>query len=178
MNFNDVIKERRSIRKYNATKTIDKGDVEKIIEAANLSPSWKNKQTSRYHVVISKEKRDLLRSCMHERNAMNVQDAPVLIITTFVKDIVGFNRDGQADNELGNGWGIYDLGLHNETFVLKAKEMGYDTLIMGLRDADKIRTEFKIPENEIIVSIIGLGYAAEEAKMPPRKSVEEIAKFY
>ena len=28
-----------------------------------------------------------------------------LIITTFVHDRAGFQKDGSADNELGNGWG-------------------------------------------------------------------------
>jgi hypothetical protein len=29
-----------------------------------------------------------------------------------------------------------------------------------------------------IVSVIAVGYAAKEAKMPKRKTVDEIAKFY
>lgn len=178
MNFNKVIAERRSVRKYDKDKKIEKSAVEELIKAANLAPSWKNKQTYRYHVVMSENKRAILKKCMHERNAMNVEDAPVLVITTFVKDIAGFNRDRVPDNELGNGWGLYDLCLHNEIFVLKAKEMGFDTLIMGLRDADAIRKEFEIPEEEVIVSIIGLGVGKEDSKMPPRKNVEEISKFY
>lgn len=178
MDFDKVIAERRSIRSYDSDKKVTKEQVEEIINAANLAPSWKNKQTSRYHVVMSQEKKDILKSCMPEYNAKNVQDAPAIVITTYVKNIVGFDKEGNPDNELGNGWGIYDLGLHNQTFVLKAKEMGLDTLIMGLRDADKIREAFNIPEEEVIVSVIGLGYAAVEGKMPPRKPVEEISKFY
>ena len=34
-------------------------------------------------------------------------------LTTFVKDKAGFQNDKTADNELGNGWGCYDLGLQN-----------------------------------------------------------------
>lgn len=178
MEFNKVIEERRSIRNYDADKKLTKEQVEEIIKAANFAPSWKNKQTSRYHVIMSDAKKELLKSCLPEYNVKNIQDAPVIIITTFVKNIVGFDRNGEPDNELGNGWGIYDLGLNNQTFVLKAKEMGFDTLIMGLRDADKIREVLNIPEEEVIVSVIGLGYAAAEGKMPPRKDVKEISKFY
>ena len=45
-----------------------------------------------------------------------------LIITTFVQNRSGFQKDGTPDNELGNGWGCYDLGLQNENLVLKAWE--------------------------------------------------------
>lgn len=71
MNFNKVIAERRSVRKYDKDKKIEKSAVEELIKAANLAPSWKNKQTSRYHVVMSENKRAILKKCMHERNAMN-----------------------------------------------------------------------------------------------------------
>ena len=33
----------------------------------------------------------------------------------------------------------YDLGLQNENLVLKAWELGYGTVIMGLRTGDKLR---------------------------------------
>ena len=32
-------------------------------------------------------------------------------------------------------------GLHNENLILKARDLGLDTLIMGIRDADKIRAD-------------------------------------
>lgn len=47
---------------------------------------------------------------------------------------------------MGNGWGCYDLGLQNENFVLKAAELGYGTLIMGLRDGEQLRKVLDIPE--------------------------------
>ena len=36
-------------------------------------------------------------------NAVNCKDAPVLIVTCFVKDRSGYERDGTLTNELGNG---------------------------------------------------------------------------
>jgi nitroreductase len=116
--------------------------------------------------------------CLPPFPARNAADAPVLIVTTFVEKDSGFNPDGEPTNELGNGWGFYDLGLHNENMILKARDLGLDTLVMGIRDADKIRAMLHIPAEEIVVSVIAVGYAAHEAKMPPRKSVDEILKFF
>ena len=54
-----------------------------------------------------------------------------LIVTTYVKNVVGFNGETPV-NEIGNGWGAYDLGLHDAYLVLAAANAGYDTLIMGI----------------------------------------------
>ncbi len=51
-----------------------------------------------------------------------------------------FRKTEHRDNELGNGWGCYDLGLQNENLILKAKELGYGTLIMGLRATSSVRS--------------------------------------
>ena len=90
----------------------------------------------------------------------------------------GTTREGQPDNEVGNGWGFYDLGLHNENFVLKAKEIGLDTLIMGIRDEKKIREVLQIPDAETIVAVIALGYGEQEPEMPKRKKPEDIVTYY
>ena len=150
-----------------------------MIEAAILSPSWKNSQTARYHVVSSPEMLKKIKTdCLPDFNQKNCQDAPVLIICTFVKNRAGFERDGQPSNEVGQGWGFYDCGLHNETLILKAKDLGLDTLVMGIRDSEKIREALNIPENEEIVSVISVGYRAVDPEMPKRKSMADITKFY
>ena len=59
-------------------------------------------------------------------------------------------------------WGCYDLGLQNENLILKATDLGLSTLIMGLREADRLREILNIPETETIVSVIAIGIAAEE----------------
>ena len=79
---------------------------------------------------------------------------------------------------MGNGWGCYDLGLQNENLVLKAVDLGLSTLIMGLREAGRLREILHIPETETIVSVIAVGKAAEEPIRPHRKELSEIAKFF
>ena len=111
------------------------------------------------------------------RNAEKSENA-ALILTTFVHDRAGFQKDGTADNELGNGWGCYDLGLQNENLILKAADMGLSTLIMGLREADKLRELLDIPDTETIVAVIAVGKADESPNRPPRKELDEIARFF
>ena len=150
-----------------------------IIKAAVEAESWKNSQTARYHIITSKELLiEFKKTCLPEFNQENCNDAPVLIVSTFIKNRSGFERDGTASNELGNGWGCYDLGIHNQNLILKATELGIGSLIMGIRDEKKIRTLLNIPASEIIVSVIALGISDIEPERPKRKNIDEICKFY
>lgn len=181
MEFTNVLSTRRSIRKYDGTRMLTKEQVEELVKAANLAPTWKNSQTGRFHVILSEDMKLKFREeCFAPYNAGNTEGAAAIIVATFVAGTAGFDKDGNLDNELGNGWGIYDLGLQTENLLLKATDMGLGTLVMGLRDADKIRELLNIPEEEKIVSVISVGYLAEglEPKMPPRKEISEISKIY
>ncbi|MCI9049633.1 MAG: nitroreductase [Coprobacillus sp.] len=177
MELQKVLESRRSIRKY-LKKPVEKKDLEKIIEAAILAPSWKNSQVTRYYVVQSDDMLQQVKQCLPEFNQNNVKDAPILIISTIILNRSGYERNGEACNELENGWGYYDCGLHNMNLILKATELGLSTLIMGIRDAKKISELLNIPVSESIVSVIGVGYQDIEPSMPKRKTVEEITKFY
>lgn len=179
MELEVVLKERRSVRKYQADRKVDKAVVEELIQAAILAPSWKNSQTARYYCVMSEEMlKKVKEECLPEFNRASCADAPVLLVTTFVRDRSGFGRDGKPDNEVGNGWGYYDLGLHNENLLLKAKDLGLDTLVMGIRDGERLGKLLEIDSNQIVVAVIALGYGNAAPEMPKRKAVDEIARFY
>ena len=111
------------------------------------------------------------------RNKQNIADAPVVIVSTFEKGKSGF-FNGEATNEIGEGWGAYDNGLSNAYLILKARAMGFDTLIMGMRDADALRALFDIPSNETIMAVISLGYRAQQPSRPERRPLDDIVKFF
>ena len=180
MELQAVMEKRRSIRNYNPERKVTKEQLEELIKAASYAPSWKNLQTSRYYCVLSENAvKELREKCLPEFNQANSDGAGAYIVTTFVKGMVGFDKNtGSPVNEAGDGWGYYDLGLQNENLVLKAVDLGLSTLIMGLREADRLREILNIPESETIVAVIAVGKAAEEPIHPQRKPIEEIAKFF
>lgn len=179
MELQTVIETRRSMRSYDAEKKVTKEQIEEIVKAATYAPSWKNSETARYYAILQGEKcEEFATECLPQFNINNSKGA-ALVVTTFVKEVAGFDvNTGTPTNECGDGWGYYDLGLHNEIFLLKAKEMGLDTLVMGIRDGEKIREKLNIPKEETVVAVIALGYGAKEANMPPRKNVNDILKIY
>lgn len=167
---------RRSIRSYDGTKKITKDEITTLIKTTQEAPSWANTQTTRYYVVISDEKLPALMNILPQFNKANSEGASALIVSTYVKDKSGFSA-GRPSNEIGNGWGAYDNGQSNAYLILKAREMGFGTLIMGARDAEPIRQLLNIPESETIMAVIALGYVKRDSPRPPRKDVEEVLMF-
>lgn len=177
MEFQNLVESRRSIRSYQENVTITNEEFETMIECALEAPSWKNTETARYYVVNTPEKiEEVCTSCLPEFNQKNCKNASI-VVTTFEMNRSGFERDGSPTNEIGQEWGAYDLGLSNAYFVLKAKEMGYDTLIMGIRDAAKLREKLNIPDSQEVVSVIAVGKRTEDAQRPVRKTLDRVATF-
>lgn len=174
--FDEVLTSRRSVRSYDASKKISEAEVRELLTAAQDAPSWANQQPTKYYVAISQEKLAAVQDLVGA-NKERIANAPVLIVSTFERGKSGFFQ-GEQTNEVGDGWGAYDNGLSNCYLILKARAMGFDTLIMGMRDADKLRKLFSIPENETVMAVISLGYRAEEPKRPNHRDLDEIVKFF
>ncbi|MBO7602081.1 MAG: nitroreductase family protein [Bacteroidaceae bacterium] len=170
--FDQLVSERRSVRSYDATKKVTEDEVRTLIATAQEAPSWANVQGTSYYAVMSQDKLQALQPIMGS-NAKNIADVNVVLVTTFKQGASGF-FDGQASNELGDGWGAFDNGLSNAFLILKAKDMGFDTLIMGLRDADGLRRLLDIPNDEVVTSVIALGYGKAVPNRPMRKQLHEI----
>ena len=174
--FDEVLNSRRSIRNYDATKKITEQEVRTLLTAAQEAPSWANQQPTKYYVAISPEKLAAVQDFVGS-NKDRIKNAPVLIVSTYERGKSGFFR-GNPANEVGDGWGAYDNGLSNCYLVLQARAMGFDTLIMGMRDADKLRALFAIPENETVMAVIALGYRAAEPVQPRHRPFDDVVKFY
>ena len=179
MELIQAVQTRRSIRAYQENETVTADQVRELIACAIQAPSWKNSQTGRYYVILTPDKiKEIATECLPEFNANNCANAKALIVTAFETKRSGFTREGVAENELGDEWGAYDLGLANENLVLRARDMSLDTLIMGIRDGDKLREKLGIPESQRVVSVISVGVRASDAEMPKRKAVDDITKFF
>ena len=175
-NFDEVLMTRRSIRSHDATKTISKEEVRELLAAVQEAPSWANQQPTKYYVAISPEKLEAAQNAIYG-NKERVAGAPVLIVSTFERGKSGFFR-GEATNEIGDGWGAYDNGLSNCYLILKARAMGFDTLIMGMRDSEALRTIFNIPSEETVMAVISLGYRDQEPNQPEHLPLDEVVKFF
>ena len=173
--FNELIEARRSVRKY-AKAEISKDEMAKIVEEALNAPSWKNTETTRYYAAIGDDvKAKIWSDALPGFNAASSANAAALVAVAFVPGQSGYMGDAPA-NELGEMWGAYDCGLASSYFILAAKNRGWDTLIMGIRDTAKVKSILGIPEKEVLMSVIAVGKSAQPYFKNPRKPVTEVLK--
>ena len=173
MELNKCIYERRSIRKYKDAE-ITKEEIEELVKSAQMAPSWKNSQTARFFVAHTQEYKEKMIDALPSFNKDRAKDASCIIVSAIVKGISGYNGEGEAITHLGNGFECFDNGLAVENLCLKAYEMGYGTLIMGLYKEGVIREIFDIPENMAIATVIAVGKADICPDVPQRKELSEV----
>lgn len=177
MDFKQITENRKSIRSYEECN-ITKEEIKEMIQCAQLAPSWKNSQTTRFYVITSKEALEKMKTIgLSSFNAQRTINVSVYIVVAFEKNISGFNEDGSPTNEMGQGWGYFDAGIATNQLLLKATEMGYGTLVMGIRDEQKIREFVQIPSSQIITAVISVGKSKVIPERNPRKEVDDVLKW-
>lgn len=175
MNFDELKEARRSVRQY-AKSEITKDELEKIVADALNAPSWKNTEATRYYAAATDSAKERMwKEALPGFNAASSANAAALVAVTFVPGESGFNG-GKAVDDLGSMWGAYDCGLASSYFILAAKNRGWDTLIMGMRDVAKVKAILGIPEGETLMSVIAVGKSAQKYMKRPRKPVAEVLK--
>ena len=175
MDFSELIEARRSVRKY-AKSEISSKELETVVEEALNAPSWKNSETTRYYAASSEAARKRMwDEALPGFNTASSSNA-ALVAVTFVPGESGYINDAPSD-QLGDMWGAYDCGLASSYFILAAKNHGWDSLIMGIRNEKKVREILSIPEKEILLSVIAVGKSAQKYMKVPRKSVSEVLKI-
>ena len=179
MEFTEVIKGRRSIRKYE-DKPIDEAVLREIAEMAAYAPSWKNVQPTSYIAITDSEtKAKIAESCgrAYEFNGKTTDRAAAVIAVVTQKGISGFEKDGSFSTSKEDRWEVFDAGIATQTFCLSAYEKGVGTCIIGIFNEDEIKEILGLSDDYGIAAIIAAGYPEKEPAMPPRKSVDELIKI-
>lgn len=171
----DIIKKRRSIRKYK-DKPLQKDTIDLILEAAKYAPTARNLQQLEYKVITNK---DLIkkisdrisallkkeRPAFQARERPNIfYDAPLLIIITGPKE---------------NDWIYSDAALAVQNIMLYATSINLGTCFIGLArfvEKDKeLMHELNISDDRKVAAAVICGYPDEE---PPEKEKRMNAEFF
>ncbi len=177
MEIKNCIETRRSTREY-TFEPISREAIEEIIKAGQMAPSWKNSQTPRYYVALSRGAIDEVANCLPDFNKERTQGVGAYIVTTVKKGLSGCNSQGEYFSHLGNGYECFDNGLATENMLLYAHSLGYSTLIMGLFDESALRKYLDVADDEDIVVVIALGKSDLKPQAPERKPLDEILKIF
>ncbi|WP_286034581.1 nitroreductase family protein [Megamonas hypermegale] len=155
MEFTEVVKNRYSCKKFNDSK-ITAQQLNEILEAGRLAPTAKNLQEQHIYVVQSEEglaKIDKVTPCRY--------GATTVLVIAFDKNNV-FTYPGGKRNS-----GIEDASIVATHMILAAHNAGVDSCWINFFDPEILAKELNLPENEEILMLLDLGFAAEGTKALP-----------
>jgi len=155
----DIIKERKSVRKY-LPKPIPRKDIIKCIEAARLAPSAENVQPWRFIIIDDPEiKKEFVKEVCNGiyKPSSFIKNASAIVVVVAKLDLVA-NFIGKGIQ--GTSYYLIDIGIAGEHLVLQAQEFGIGTCWIGWFNAKKAKKFFKLPPRHRVASLISMGYPA------------------
>lgn len=186
----EAIQARRSIRDFK-TDPLPEGAIERILEAAILSPSACNRQPWRF-AVVSGAKRDemieVMQQAIEDRNAKGVEtgsakwtiqpmsQAPV---TIFVHNPQGSHpamarEIDQCWNEIAD---VQSIGAAIQNMILAATDLGLGSLwIADVWETYEELNEW-LGEDAQMVAAVSFGLPNMEPPAASRKPMEEVARY-
>lgn len=170
MEFKDVIKARYSCKKYDSAQQVPAEKIAAILEAGRLAPTAKNTQEQHVYVIQSDEglaKVDSLTPCRY--------GAPTVLLVAFDTTAAYPYPGGERDS------GIEDASIVATHLALAAADEGVDSCWVNNINPAEAKKAFELPENEEVLMLLDLGYAAEGTEPLPnhfkRKPLEETVSY-
>ena len=171
----DIIKGRRSIRKYQ-DKEVDEASINKILESVQWSPSWANTQCWEVIVVKDPAIKEQLQGTLVKNPATKAMvQAPVVLVLCGKLQSSGY-YNGQVTTKFGD-WFMFDLGLATQNMCLTAYDLGLGAVIVGLFDHNKVKEILGVPDDYEVVTMIPLGHPAKEPEAPRRRAINDFTHF-
>lgn len=201
--LSEIIMERHSVRKYNASYKIPKEEIEEMLKGATLAPSSSNLQPWRFIVIADQASKKELRSIAYNQEQVEMASAVIAVLgdTKMYEKAgkvyqsafeLGFmtnentkkmientvNLYSKASNETRKNIATFDAGLVSMQIMLLAKEKGYDTVPMGGFNKEKFMEKYNVPERFFPIVLIPVGKAAAPAHSTTRLPLEDVLLNY
>ncbi|MFH1054358.1 MAG: nitroreductase family protein [Candidatus Woesearchaeota archaeon] len=159
----DLIKERRTIRKFHQ-KPVPKDILKNCIDAGRLAPSSANRQPLEF-ITVTKDLEPIF-GCTRWAGYLN-DGTPKQGEKPTVYIIIISNKKISEDAR-------YDVGLAAENITLTALEKGVASCIIASLEKPILMDTLKIPSHYEIELVIALGYPAQESKEAEIKDNNDI----
>ncbi|MDE5954453.1 MAG: nitroreductase family protein [Duncaniella sp.] len=179
MDTSNYFSTRRTIRKYDSSRQVSIGLIDKMLEDAARAANTGNMQT--YSVVVSTDPEEIARLAPAHFNQPAITGAKAVL--TFCIDFNRFNRwcringtEPGLNNLQGFTWGVIDTSLFAQQFVTIAEMNGLGTCYLGTTtyNAGKIAEELGLPADVVPVITVTVGYPAESPELQERLPISSI----
>ena len=149
MEFNELVRARYSCKKFDGRAVSDE-QLDAILAAGRLAPTAKNLQEQHIYVARSDEalaKIDAATPCRY--------GAKTVLVVAFDRNNVFTYPGGKRDS------GVEDASIVATHLMLAAYNAGVDSCWVNFFDPDALAQTLGLPENEDILMLLDLGFAAE-----------------
>jgi nitroreductase len=161
----EAIKRRRSIRKYEQ-KVVEKEKLSKVLEAARLAPSAKNRQPYAFVVTSDNETIEKISSACNQK-----WDAPTIIVVCAFPEEAWIRDDGEE-------YWKADAAIAMNNISLQACAEGLGTCWIAAFKEEKIKDILGIGPEARVVAMTPLGYPAEKkGPVTNRKTIDELVHY-
>ena len=164
MDVFDAVQKRKSTRAYEPTP-IPEDVMNRVLEAARLSPSAVNRQPWLFILVTDTEKKKALSKGAF---AGFLQEAPTIIVCC-------------GDEKASPRWYAVNTAIATQTMVLTATAEGLGTCWVGSFDEAEVKRLLEVPAHLRVVALLPIGYPREKLDLlkainsiKGRKRIEEI----
>lgn len=202
--FQDIVLNRKSIRRYDENVKISREEMLTMLDEANRAPSSVNLQPWRYVVVDTNEGKEQLRPFIRFNQLQNDTSAAMILIFgdrknyEYGKEIYGAalnaglmpqevhdrqlatiipHYQNLSLNEMDNVI-LRDASLAAMQLMLVARAHGYDTSAIGGFEAENLAETFDLEKERYLpVLILSIGKAAESGYQSVRLSADKLTTF-
>ena len=168
VSFEKLVKSRYSVRKFDP-RPVEGEKLRKILEAGRLAPTAVNYQPQRI-LVVQGEDLEKIQGC-----TPCLYGQPAVLV-------VCYDRNESWKSRTGREIGDVDGTIVLTQMMYQAEDLGIGSLIVGIYKEPLLRERFNIPAHYEIVSLLMLGYPAQDSEPHPqlhweRKPLEETVFF-
>jgi nitroreductase len=167
MDFFDVVKERHSIRAYQA-QPIEPERLQRILEAINRAPSAGDLQSYEVYLVYDAQHKTALVKAAYDQEFL--AQAPIVLV--FCAHAA---RSAERYGERGiNLYCVQDATIACTFAMLAATALGLSTVWVGAFDEDEVQRVIHAPEAHRPIAMLPVGYPAGSPRPRPRRRLNEL----
>lgn len=171
MNLEQIIKARRSVRKFEKGKAVTEEQLNRILEAAIWAPSAGNTQCWRFYVVRNEKiKEELAVKAGHQPF---ICDAALVIVVCADLDHIGRSYGSRGRDT----YSVQDTAAAIENILLTVTDLGLASCWIGAFDESKAASILKLPDGQRPLAMLPIGVPADTPSAPKRKAMADVVKF-
>ncbi len=160
MEFFEVVKARRSIRRYRPGEPVKPEHLKAILDAARLAPSAKSLQP--WYLVVVRDRERKLALAKAAQGQMFIADAGVVLVCL-------------SDPGRSPKWHDKDAMIALEHVALAATALGYGSCWIGAFDPEAVRQVVGAPRELEVVALMAIGVPDESPPPRPRRPLSQLA---